>query len=99
MLGEFLGLDNVYLTIVFLDRIMSPLGTDVAPMSTEQSVLMTTRWTHRLVQSVTAPSELGCSTCLSLVFTCLAIGRSNEKSRLVSPASSFSEKNISSCPL
>ena len=42
MLSQFLGLDNVYLLIFFLNRFTLPLGTDVAPMSAEQSVLMTT---------------------------------------------------------
>ena len=42
VLGQFLGLDNVYLLIFFLDRFASPLGTDITFMSAEQSVLMMT---------------------------------------------------------
>ena len=35
VLGDFLSLDYSDLLIFFLDRFPSPLGTDIAPMSTE----------------------------------------------------------------
>ena len=99
VLSEFLGFDNVYLLIIFLNMFLSPLGMAIGPMCTEQSVLMMTQQTHWLVQSVTIPLELTGSTCLSLLCMCLAVVcHSDEMLHMVGLVSSLFDKFVPPCP-
>ena len=99
VLSEFLGFDNVYLLIIFLNMFPSPLGMAIGPMCTEQSVLMMTQQTHWLVQSVTIPLELTGSTCLSLLCMCLAVVcHSDEMLHMVGLVSSLFDKFVPPCP-